>query len=217
MWVGGEDKCKIKIYTHTRTNQVKRAKGEILEENWSELSEKKKKKKRSNERRKKREEITWEEEEEDKGGDHERRGREEINQRERCVSGFHLFFWLRPCCIQPCPSFFSKKKKKELGHACSRVGHELGNPSAMSVLSRILVICLFGKRDFWEGRETQSDSVKETRVFVMICFFGKVNWEVWGGVVGETWVVTFTILFGLILYNYISILNFLYYHVVQIF
>ena len=61
MWVGGEDKCKIKIYTHTRTNQVKRAKGEILEENRSELSEKKKnkkKKKRSNERRKKREEIT---------------------------------------------------------------------------------------------------------------------------------------------------------------
>ena len=116
------------------------------------------------------------------------------------------------------PHFFQKKKKKELGHACSRVGHELGNPSAMSVLSRILVICLFGKRDFWEGRETQSDSVKETRVFVMICFFGKVNWEVWGGgVVGETWVVTFTILFGLILYNYISILNFLYYHVVQIF
>ena len=38
-----------------------------------------------------------------------------------------------------------------------------------------------------------------------------------GGVVGETLVVTFTILFGLILYNYISILNFLYYHVVQIF
>ena len=47
---------------HTRTNQVKRAKGEILGENRFELSEKKKKKKkkkkRSNERRKKREEIT---------------------------------------------------------------------------------------------------------------------------------------------------------------
>ena len=42
---------------HTRTNQVKRAKGEILGENRFELSEKKKKK-RSNERRKKREEIT---------------------------------------------------------------------------------------------------------------------------------------------------------------
>ena len=44
---------------HTRTNQVKRAKGEILGENRFELSEKKKKKKkRSNERRKKMEEIT---------------------------------------------------------------------------------------------------------------------------------------------------------------
>ena len=46
---------------HTRTNQVKRAKGEILGENRFELSEKKKKKKkkkRLNERRKKREEIT---------------------------------------------------------------------------------------------------------------------------------------------------------------
>ena len=46
---------------HTRTNQVKRAKGKILGENRFELSEKKKKKKkkkRSNERRKKMEEIT---------------------------------------------------------------------------------------------------------------------------------------------------------------
>ena len=43
------------------------------------------------------------------------------------------------------------KKKKGLGHACSRVGHELGNPNAMFVLSRILVICLFGEERFLRG------------------------------------------------------------------